>query len=125
MFFALCIREHPTALRADLQRYYFMNLDELGSKFTIWQASACAVCLPPGSKLMGEIDERLSWSITDILIHNLYDFFAHKHVPFPWENAHDHQNNLPEFEALPLDEFQEWYANATSTYKEVENWQTL
>lgn len=115
MFFASCVQKYPTALRASLQRFYGLNLDDLGQGLSVWQASACTACLPPGSRLMGEIDKRLSWPITDILIHNLYDFLVHEHVPFPWEQRANN-SNLPEFEALPVDQFQEWYTNATATY---------
>lgn len=116
MFLAAALVEHPTELRADLQRYYSLNLDDLGTHYTAFHAAACAACLPLGSSLMSAINPTASWSTEAYLLRGIWQSVIGKEIPLPWETK---QNKI-ETEGLPLDEFIKWYEQ---DFKEVEGWQ--
>lgn len=120
---AECLREHPVELRADLQRHFGLNLDDMGRTFSAFHAAACLACMPRGS-LLAKIDQRTEWTITDVLLHNVVDVLCGKHIPFPWEDK-PRDDNLPDLEALPLDEFAAWYSCALSNTEGGEPWQIV
>lgn len=119
MFLAFAIRTHPVQVRADLQRYYGLNIDRMGSDFGAFHAAGCIACLPTGSALLSAIDGRLAWGTSDFLLHGIAQMLAGKELPFPW----DEKSGIDgvETEAVPLDEFRDWYEN--NEWKEVEGWQ--
>ena len=102
-FLAYAIAEHPAETRADLQRYYGLNLDRLGRDFGSFHAGACLACLPPGSALMARIYEATSWTTTDL----------------PWDKS---GSGLPDLEGVDIDEFKRWHEQE---FEEVGRWQTL
>lgn len=109
-------------VRADLQRYYGLNLDRIGADFSAFHAAACLSCLPPGSALMLEIDERTAWATTDYLLHGIAQMLAGKEIPYPWDKKKSGIEGI-EAEGLPLDEFQAWYGQ--NEWKEVDGWQVI
>lgn len=108
-------------MRADLQRYYGLNLDRLGVEFGAFHAASCLSCLPLGSSLLSKIEPRYSWTSLEYLIHGILCSLAGKEIPFPWEKAGGIDGL--ETESLPLDQFKDWYEN--STWKEVDDWQAI
>lgn len=116
MMLAECLREHPVETRADLQRHFGLNLDDMGRCFGAFHAAACLSCMPPGA-LLAKIDQRTSWSLTDVLLHSVVDILCGKHIPFPWEKEDDGLG----VEAIDVDDFDEWYSRAAS-FKEVDEW---
>ena len=97
---------HPTEVRADLQRYYHLNIERMGEEFSIWQAAACVCCLPMGSSLLAATDPKLQYSMTDYLLHRVSDLLAGKHLPYPWEA--ETRRAIADFGSLSVDEFMEW-----------------
>lgn len=119
IFLAQAVRDYPTQLRADMQRYYGLNLDGLGADFDAFHAGACAICLPAGSSLFSAVDQRASWSSSDYMLHGILQALVGKEIPFPWSKKKSGIEGI-ETESLPLDEFIEWYEN--SNWKEVDGW---
>lgn len=109
-------------VRADLQRYYGLNIDRFGTDFGAFHAAACLSCLPPGSALLAEIDQRTTWNTTDYMLHGIAQMLAGKEIPYPWDKKENAIDGI-ESEGLPLDEFQKWYAQ--TDWKEVDEWQVL
>jgi len=104
------LRDHPVELRADLQRYYNLNIDDMGTAYTANHAAACAACLPMGSSTLAAYEPALAWTWTEHKLHELESIIAHKLLPYPWEKVPDRV----EYEAVPVDEFVEWYKTKTS-----------
>ena len=116
MFLAAALAEHPTETRADLQRYFNLNLDRLGQDFGVFHAAECLACLPLGSSLMRVIHPLAGWTNAEILLHGIWQSICGKEIPFPWDKS----GEVIETEGLPLDEFKDWYEN--TQWKEVESW---
>ena len=101
-------RDHPTELRADLQRYYGLNVDAMGRDFTANHAAACAACLPMGSATLAAYEPALRWTWTEHKLHELESILARRLLPYPWDKA---APSSVEFEAAPVDELMEWLAS--------------
>ncbi|MBQ6453752.1 MAG: hypothetical protein IJJ14_05300 [Coriobacteriales bacterium] len=97
---------HPTEVRADLQRYFNLNIERMGKDFSVWQVAACVCCLPLGSATLTAIDPRNRYTIEDFLLHRIGDFLAHEHVPYPWEAQHDQP--IADFGSATVEEFIAW-----------------
>lgn len=106
-------------MRADLQRYYGLNLDRLGTDFSAFHAAACLSCLPLGSSLLSAIDGRANYTYGEYLLHSIMSMLAGKEIPFPWDKKKTGIEGI-ETEAVPLDEFIDWYTN--TSFKEVDEW---
>ena len=62
-------RRHPTELRADMQRVYGVDMDEVArGSVSLEQASALAACLPHGSLCLAREDEVAGWSREQMLL---------------------------------------------------------
>lgn len=107
MFLVVAWKMHRAELRADLQRYYGMNIERMGQDFSIWQAAACAARLPLGSSLMAAIDPKAQYTQSDFLIHRIGDILAGKHIPYPWEN--ETERPVADFGSMPIDDFKRWH----------------
>lgn len=59
---------YPNELRADLQRFYGVNLDEMGHGVSVAHVAALAACLPHGSLVLERIDPRTKYTETDWLL---------------------------------------------------------
>lgn len=64
---------HPDILRADMQHFYGLDLDELGYSIRIRRAADLAANLPPQALIWGQIDPRAQWTTTDYLLANIAD----------------------------------------------------
>lgn len=82
-------------MRADLQRFYGLCLDDLGHGFGALHAACCLVCLPY---------EASTWE------------------RYRKDNPHDEGakgNELPELQAVTHDEWERW---RSQEFKEVDGW---
>ena len=76
---------HPDALRADLQRFYGLNMDGMGTDFTVAHAAACAAHLPRDSACVREIAPEAAWSDDTYLLASIeYDLRV-----LAWQNSKD------------------------------------
>lgn len=53
-------------MRADLQRFYSLNLDRMDIDYTQSHAAACVACLPLGSALYARINPDLKMLLKDL-----------------------------------------------------------
>ena len=54
--------EHPTALRADFQQYYGLNVDGMGRDYSTLHAADLLTMLPEGSRVAACYDESSAWT---------------------------------------------------------------
>ena len=97
--------EYPTEVRADLQRYYQIDIEHMGKEHSVWQVAACVCCLPLGSALLAAVDPRNCYSVTDYLLHRIGDLLAHEHIPFPWEAG---DQPIADFGSATVEEYELW-----------------
>ena len=83
----MCLHEHPTELRADLQRYYGLNLSDMGRTFDAFHAGACAVSLPLGSSTMARVNPACAWTYANYQLHAILCAIAGKQLPYPWDEG--------------------------------------
>lgn len=63
----------PGALRADFQRWYGLDLDDLGHSLRIRRAADLAAYIPEDGAVWPEIDPCLKWDTTKQLLANISD----------------------------------------------------
>ena len=61
-------REHPSELRADLQRVYGVCMDDVGRGVSVRHAAALAACLPEGSLVLAKDDPRRRFTDAEWLL---------------------------------------------------------
>lgn len=64
---------YPDVLRADLQRFYGLNLDDLGCVLRVRRAADLAANLPPEARIWGKLNSACSWSTEDYLLADIAD----------------------------------------------------
>ena len=79
------LSQHPTELRADLQRYYGVCLDDVGRGVSVEHAAALAACLPPGSATMAAIDPRAAWTDVEWLLLAIANMLSEEKID-PFDN---------------------------------------
>ena len=107
-------------MRADLQRYYGLNLDGLGIDFSAFHAAACLACLPLGAQTLARVVPATQYTYTDYLLHAIIRAITGEEIPYPWAKKKSGIEGI-DTEALPFDEFLDWYNN--TNWKEDEEWQ--
>lgn len=80
---------HGGALRADFQRFYGLNLDDLGKTYGVLHAAELAAHLPPESATMLAVAG--GWSKTDLLLATLIDDFRF----YMWAKSGGKAKNRP------------------------------
>lgn len=63
----------PGALRADFQRWYGLDLDDLGHSLRIRRAADLAAYIPEDGAIWQKLDPRLEWGTTKQLLANISD----------------------------------------------------
>ena len=81
----MMLGQHPAELRADFQRYYGLNLDGMGSDYSVAHAADLAACLPRDSATMRAHDPLNEWTIEAQLL-ALIEFWAHDWI---WAHTKD------------------------------------
>jgi len=66
--FASIYQHYKLELRADFQQYYSLNLDRLGSDYSVTHAADLTVMLPLKSRVMKAIDPANAWDWTEHLL---------------------------------------------------------
>lgn len=59
---------HEAELRADFQRFYGLNLDDMGRSYSVHHAACIAAHMPQGSALYASIDPSSEWTASDHLL---------------------------------------------------------
>ena len=59
---AALLGNHPDELRADLQRFFGLNLDRMGLDYTVAHAAACAANLPREAACVRAVAPEAAWS---------------------------------------------------------------
>lgn len=108
-------RKHGGALRADFQRFYGLNLDDMGRTYGVLHAADLAVHLPAESAVKREMSG--GWSRSEHLLAELVDGFAlymwakaggkagRKPKPIPRPGVSDGSNaRMKDALLLPVDE---------------------
>lgn len=108
MSLAAAFEEFPGAARADLQRFYGLNIDKVGADFTIFHAAECMAYLPPECALLSTERKGVMFGITDYVLWKMLGSIAGQKVPFPWEESEE-RGNLPKFKHQTKDQYLEWY----------------
>ncbi|HAM15342.1 MAG TPA: hypothetical protein DCP91_05700 [Eggerthellaceae bacterium] len=93
--------KHPCELRADFQRVYGLNLDDMGESYTYRHAADLAVMLPRDSLVFLAEHPELEWSDRDYFLWSIeYSLRVLK-----WQNTKDGQkgNNQPRPIPTPAD----------------------
>lgn len=68
MALAAAMGKYPDELRADFQRFYNLNIDDMGDGYTVAHAAALASQLPRGSRLSCAMSPENEWGVTDHLL---------------------------------------------------------
>lgn len=63
----------PDALRADMQRFYNLDLDEVGHSIRVMRAADLAANLPDEACVWGRADPRAGWGTDRQLLANIAD----------------------------------------------------
>lgn len=96
---------YPTELRADLQRFYGLDVETCESAGLL---AACAACLPHGSFTLARINPAAGWGITDYKLHEIACMLAGRVLPFPWDRKEAEYEPLPEFGSVPVEDMEAW-----------------
>lgn len=63
--------EHPAQLRADLQQYYGLNIDGMGSEYSYNHAAALVANLPRSSRIAAIENAACEWADNDYLLYTI------------------------------------------------------
>ncbi|WP_454892209.1 DUF5361 domain-containing protein [Alloscardovia omnicolens] len=64
---------HPDVLRADFQRFYGLNLDDLGTTLRVRRAADLAAYLPEQALIWGKLNPTAQWSTDTYLLAEIAD----------------------------------------------------
>lgn len=67
------LRIAPDTLRADIQRFYGLNLDETGESIRVRRMADLAANLPDYALIWGKINPQAQWNATRQLLANIAD----------------------------------------------------
>ncbi|MCH9277204.1 DUF5361 domain-containing protein [Bifidobacterium amazonense] len=67
------LAKSPDALRADFQRFYNLDLDEVGHTVRPMRAADLAAWLPDDARIWGQFDPRAQWGTMRQLVANVAD----------------------------------------------------
>lgn len=109
-----------------MQRYYGLNLDDLGARFSSFHFAACFVNLPAGAATLARMNPELRWDATTRKLHAIHESLCGVSIPKPWEDvarsSADAGNVLPELASVSVEEFMEW---RKQEFKEVDECRIL
>ena len=80
---------HPDELRADLQRFYGLDIDRMGCDYSVAHAAACAAHMPRDSACVRAVSPEAAWSDETYLLAAIeYDLRV-----LAWQNSKDGAKN--------------------------------
>ena len=99
---ALCLMlgRHRAELRADFQRYYGLNLDDMGGAYSVEHAADLAACLPSDSAVLRAMYPRNGWTATEYLLHRI----EYECRILIWQQSRDGQKGRNKPRPLPTPE---------------------
>lgn len=87
------LNNHFGALRADFQRYYNLDIDDIyGGALSVMRAADLAAYLPPGAVVWLESDSPAAWGAQEYLIATLIDDVN----LFAWGQLSGKQSEMPQ-----------------------------
>lgn len=91
---ARLVKQHPAQLRADFQQFYGLNLDGMGTDYSVLHAADLAAQLPQESRCVAVESQPASWTRSERLL-ALIEYYAHAWV---WAHSEDakKKRNVPE-----------------------------
>lgn len=93
------LRQYPNELRADFQRFYGLNLSDMGKTYSFMHAAVLAEQLPVESNLSHAIAPETLWSETDYLLHQI-EFDLRTLI---WAECGGQRQNKPKPLSTPAD----------------------
>jgi len=63
--------KHPAQLRADIQQYYGLNLDGMGSAYSYEHAAALVANLPRSSRIASILNEANEWADNEYILRSI------------------------------------------------------
>jgi len=107
MILARCLHDHYELTRAELQRFFGLNLARMGVDFSPLHAACCLRGLPLGSRLLAALNPAMGWTVTDYKLHEIAQLIAGQEIPYPWEEAAKRSTSpgLPAFDVMDADDF--------------------
>ncbi|MBT1173589.1 hypothetical protein JS528_09600 [Bifidobacterium sp. MA2] len=70
------LAKSPAALRADFQRFYHLDIDQIGHGIRPMRAADLAVWLPDNARIWSQFDPRAEWDAIHQLLANIADSLA-------------------------------------------------
>lgn len=92
-------------MRADLQRFFGLNIDEMGIRFSALHAAECLAYMPSGSALEAAEAKQPIADPSDLLLWMICRRFIPGLPKWPWEEP---ETGLPDFGSVPVDQYEEW-----------------
>lgn len=92
-------------MRADLQRFFGLNIDDMGTGFSALHAAECLAHRPSGSALDAAIEQRPVADGSELLLWMLMRRLTPGLPEWPWEKP---DAGLPQFGSVPVDRYEEW-----------------
>ena len=119
----------PSQLRADFQRYYGLDLDEVGYTIRVRRAADLAANLPEQAAIWRAINQQATWDTSQYLLADMADSlrflawtktseaskrgakFTHQ-IPRPGTNQTSHDSELMQLDIEQADQLMnQWYPN--------------
>ena len=97
MMLAGMLKRHPCELRADFQRYYGLNLDDLGTAYTYRHAADLAACLPRESSTIRAESPALEWTEQEYMLWSI----EYSLRVLRWQNTEDGRKGRNKPEKIP------------------------
>lgn len=91
------LARHPGELRADMQRTYGLDLDRMGTDYTVAHAAELASRLPAGSLTLGAERPELAWTDRDWMLWSI-EFSLRV---LRWQATEDGRRGVDEPQPLP------------------------
>lgn len=93
---------YPNELRADLQRYYGVNLDHVGTLVSVAHVAALSACLPLGSLVLRKIEPKTTYTETEWLLLGILNRLGDKpYDPFAPQATSKHTSmSVEDMEAI-------------------------
>ena len=88
----------PAELRADFQRFYGLNLGDMGCAFTVRHAADLAACLPPDGAVAKAINPDWRWGLQEHLLATIADTLRW----LQWSKTADGAKNRKRPKPIPL-----------------------
>lgn len=97
MMLAGMLHRHPCELRADFQRFYGLNLDDIGTAYSYLHAADLTACLPRESSTVRAESPALEWTDSEYLLWSI----EYSLRILRWQNTKDGQKGSNKPKPIP------------------------